>query len=743
MLRDKILVEKLLAYMLLAVLVILPGNASSFIGGLPLTNTQMLIICVVIIGIFFSKSPDKIRWLNIFTILLVLTHIVGYLFLPVGWNVCVYRLNGREPITNKCEKTVRFKDGTRTALPSSINYENKNFPLYFMNDEAFNYYPGDEWDRDHLPYRMTMEGYQYSTGVNSLLLDTSIPGVRVSINGDDKEIKIGVNSLSLMPGTNKINVTYETKRNDSDKISISNEPVTFFKPVGLITRIFVIPFWLLEKTFVVLALLAFMRLIFSEFVKLNNKDKKIYFFIALGLFLVYLCSEYLKNIGKIEVGVFAASLNFLGSDVKMRVLESLGVLLSFAIFPLYFVITQWKIFTAKLSGTLWHYLLIIFFCFTFALAFIKPESTIILAGGNDPRTHEDFSRQVALATDLRSFLTAGEKTVFYYQPMYRYLVGVIHLLFGDSIFAPVFVQLLVASLLIVSLYSLLGKYPKVFRIIFIILFCPLLMIEYTSIFGIALTTMQQALAIPLFLISIILLFGVNKETERNYLIIPLAGVLLGFSLATRTDFLPGILGFLYILFNKISFVKNKKGTITIFAIGLIAPFLFIGFRNAFVAGQFQLIPSSGGVNLLGQFNEFLHISGPTHQGALSLYGKIIKHYAHTPMELINILGVNIMQGFIGYHPWRKFIWYFAFNLLLIYGLLRRPGKSEELKAVMSTVFILVPLILANSFYVVHNGFGMLIQYDFLIILVIVYCLIDIYHGIDLSTLRFNDLKKNV
>lgn len=77
---------------------------------------------------------------------------------------------------------------------------------------------------------------------------------------------------------------------------------------------------------------------------------------------------------------------------------------------------------------------------------------VIQLGGDDPLTYETQARDIVLSGPLMLMGgTAGHAEAFYYQPLYSYVLALMHGLFGEDLFGVVFVQrlLLFATLICV------------------------------------------------------------------------------------------------------------------------------------------------------------------------------------------------------------------------------------------------------------------------------------------------------
>ena len=80
---------------------------------------------------------------------------------------------------------------------------------------------------------------------------------------------------------------------------------------------------------------------------------------------------------------------------------------------------------------------------------------VILSGGNDWLAYESFARDILLNGPLLTEGRAlGQGLPFYYQPLYIYWVALTHLLLGESLFAPLFMNAVLGVATGVGLYLL-------------------------------------------------------------------------------------------------------------------------------------------------------------------------------------------------------------------------------------------------------------------------------------------------
>lgn len=711
--------KKILATLLLFLLVALPSNSATYLHGFPLSAGGAVFFLTLLIGIWMTEWAGGWRFFLWIVVFLIFTHLVGATFLPAGWNVCIRRDTSLGGLKTSCEPTSHFRDGRNSYQLEQISFVGKKFPLNFMNDLSLNFYEGGNFERNTLPYGMKISGYLFGNKSDSnFSVLTTIPNTQIRLNEQTYIARIGLReTYALSGGNNKIDIEYKTQRSDSDLLKITTERTAFTRPIGRSGVAGLMIYKILDTAGFFLLLCVFISETLKSIVILS-KTKRV--FLGFAFFPLLILGNLAGKIVTISLPFVERVLVFLPPayiGLTERIKELLPEILGFAIFPVFFVVVQWVFLSRKMEKTIWQYLFILAFTFIFVANIAPPDSVLILHGGDDPLTHESFSRSVLLSTSLKNFLAAGENTFFYYQPFYRYLLAGFHYLFGEALFGPFLVQTLLVCLLMrntgVFLYSLNKNAAR----IFFVLMLPLLVFNYTSLFGLAVSVMQQAVATPLFLLSIVWLLNLWFYKEKRFWPYFGAGLVFGVSLMTRTDLLPAAPGIALLVWYAVAMFEDKKlrrALEMFFVIGVLLPVLFVGYRNYSIAGKFAVFPQSSGVNLLAPFNNHFHISGPSDTGAAKIYLEIIRIYKHNLIELAVILGRNIAENFVGYDPARILVWLLA-PLSLIIMLFKKAGNFRPLLAIL---LIILPMLLANSFFAPHNGWSMLMHFDFLLVFLI-------------------------
>jgi len=704
---------KIFTSILLLLFAVIPGSHATLFNGLPLSNWETLIVCLSLAVIWlFPFSQERFKRVNFLIIFLIVLNLIGFKLIPYGWSTCVK--SDIDKAKNICESSAEFRKGTTTALFPSINFGQNKLPLFFMNERTFNFYSEGEPDRKHLPYTLDVQAYLFPGNENKLKVDSSIKDVKIILN--DKVIsgsEIFLNSNKW----NHVQVQYSTERNDSDYLRIKTNTPAFYN----ISKTGELPWALAIYRIIFYGLISFLfgLLLLTVFEGLFSIPKTpfwiliILFFISsvtqllpsiipmFSKFLVSLAEKFSPFPWKEEYLSLILNYSYL-FFFALLILLSLGVLLSFS--------RKTKLISAFIV------LFIIFHSFLF-VSVISPYGTLkLLSGGDDPLTHESAARYILTASSFNEVLIADEPNVFYYQPLYRYFLAIFHKFFGESMWGPYFVQTLIVTFsFYFFLKSFLNKNLLGFWS-FVILLIPFTALGLTSIYTVAQDTLQQSFGMPLFLLILSIAFWIlseNKKIQKYWYFV--IGLFFGLDIMIRTDLIPAILGFMVIAFFLIKREGKNKAFISIsMVLAFLVPLIIVVIRNYLVGGKGLLFPTSNEVNLLPNFKDIFPATGPSESTGLEIYWGITKHYSNELSELIKILGLNILNNFIGLNPYRLVIWFGGPVLAAMAAIFT---KGSERKILLSLIMMIFAIVLSNSFYGVHNGFAMLAYIDILLVFV--------------------------
>lgn len=694
---------KFIAVALLILICVLPGSKAGFFNGFPLSAWETVLAISAFIAIGFTPWP-KIKYLKIFLPLclsiLLFFQVLSFWFIPEGWNVCLSSSSSLTALASKCEASLEDPRGETGFNFSDLRFNSKNLPLYFFNNAAsFGYYRKGEPSRNSLPFNLEASAFIFPEKKENLIL-VSNKEIGVNIN-DKKYLYSPVQNEMAFPlepnKINKIEIKYNSKIDKDNILEIQTKSEPFYKAP--------------QKYFVLLAL----------FYKLANY----FLLLAMAVCLIYslslLFSELDKK-NKIFILIFATSLILLAFLLKYKIFKPKELLFVFSLItfstPLVFIAAK-DIVRKKLLPFI--FLVTLAASGILVSAKIGPEEAVIFPGGYDELSHETFSRQFIPATDFQKFLDAPGKVLFYYQPLHRYFLFLLHKFFGEPMWGPYLIQLFLFSSAIFFVIYALAKY---FGLIAALSFSALSFKFYTdSIGSFILSPLQQALALPLFLVSAALIFLIfkNKKTSNKFIIT--LGLLLGSVFMIRTDWFPAVLAFLFLAACALwteSKGRAKIAKLAFLLMGFVVFPLLIGFRNYDSAGQFAIFPTSSYVNLNKNIQK-------TVAGKVEFYessgGKMIKEivgsYRGKYGELGQILWDNANQNIIGKSIWQELLW-LGMLFFSAMGILF-SAKNKKLTTLMiqlTLLFSLLAMAFIGSFFKMHNDSAMKSIYEFLAVIIL-------------------------
>jgi 4-amino-4-deoxy-L-arabinose transferase-like glycosyltransferase len=223
---------------------------------------------------------------------------------------------------------------------------------------------------------------------------------------------------------------------------------------------------------------------------------------------------------------------------------------------------------------------------------------IILSGGNDWLAYESFARDILINGPLLTEGRAlGQGVPFYYQPLYIYWVAATHLVLGESLFAPLFMNAVLGIAAGIGLYFLTRYlFGRAAALVALPLFevCRLTVFAPTA--GLLLS---ENLVIPL--IPILLLVLARLALNGRVSTAAGAGLLFGLAGLARTTplaLLPPAVLILLVAWRRLGI--GWRGIVGRLALLVLVCTLTLGLattRNYVVSGRPVPITSSAGANL--------------------------------------------------------------------------------------------------------------------------------------------------
>lgn len=698
---------------------------------IPFSAWQGLFLIIAIFFVVFSSW----KTLNISKIVLLVSIIVlsGLHFVPAnyisGWSVCLRREVLKESLRTPCEPSSEYKDGSSTFRIPTINWAANFIPLYFMNDkQAFNFYKETEPDRNHLPYSFFADANVRGGNSHELQITTTLKDVAVTVDGNTSHVTSN-NSLSLPENRPyAVHVAYSQIRNVRDALTIDAPIIS--SPIQVAYSIFYI---------VVLgvACTALLVEIGRRLRNLNAKYRKTVLLLLFAslflfiqdeitqwtLFLGFLGIWYTYSPGKNTKAIILPGFIFLGFHVARSMFTSqpfedvflpygAGFLAYIALVS-FFGIAILKKYGKRVLPFILSLLLLSSFAYT---QHLNPYGKLVLfSGGDDELTHEGFAREALLSQHIKSYLTAGENSVFYYQPLYRYILAGIHNFWGESMFGVFTLQTFLLALgFAVLLYAIAAFEISGAALLFSVLFSIINIIPNQSLLTITQRGFQQGIGTPLLFISLALVLVVILRRPTIFLTI-ISGLILGLTISVRSDYLPAIivliLGFIVSLFTVTTW-KKRIQIIVLFAVCFsIFPSLVIT-RNMIIAGSPAFMPTSGLYNLADPYSSVFLGENLKQIGSGQALLYIISSYSGHYSDLLSSLTDHLIKDFIGSLPIRLILWYGALPVFLASLFIISSWQKKVAGIVLILVFF--ALILPSLFFVQHNGVAMLGHYSVLL-----------------------------
>ena len=235
---------------------------------------------------------------------------------------------------------------------------------------------------------------------------------------------------------------------------------------------------------------------------------------------------------------------------------------------------------------------------------------VILSGGNDWLAYEGFARDILINGPLLTEGRAlGQGLPFYYQPLYVYWVALTHLVLGESLFAPLFMNTVLGVGTGIGLYLLTRElFGRLAAVIALLLFEAYRQTVFAPTAGLLLSENLVFPLVPIFLLLLVRLAKTGKLAMAAA-----AGFVLGLGGLARTTplaLLPPAVLILLLAWRRVGVGRFRyggqllslswPGTVGRLALFVVLVFLTLGVattRNYIVSGRPVPITSSAGANL--------------------------------------------------------------------------------------------------------------------------------------------------
>ncbi len=569
---------------LLAVLI--PSVNYGLVNGLPIDNGFEALIIALAAPIAFSKSVSswlagwlqmlkkKLRMAKWFfesllalAVLAVILHAVLYFSASdTGFYAC-YTTPLRASPRGDCEVFYQnpFQRYDISRIDKEMDFFGANWNLSFLNDRDFNFYswvPGNIL-RERMPFSVTWTGTIDLEDTSQIVLDYSGEGSLVvgeqAIELPPSYHTMGRVELDAPAGQSSIRIHYHY---DDEYRTGSDRPYTLLPAFSakfiiddILSPLTTQPadlFWRFLSSLADFFVLLIASVFLCFYGWLFKQDWQILLLICVALIAIW-------RSGQPNWMIWLNAVIFLLFLLHRKPGRSLAV--------------AWLFFITSLVWT-WFYL-------------PSLNATFLRIAGTDMLTYEGFARLILYSGSLQ-----GGEDIFYYQPFYRYLVFIYHLVFGDG---DSLRSAFMFSLILFGIWKLTeeltpsnwSQWKARYKMVFIFICISVLLlindrIMWWVIQGISETATWILLPWGLWLIVV-------KDRQRHAAWI---GLLLGFSLITRTNHLPAIV-FLLLFYGLVTRAVKPVAIATAIT---ACVFTLPGLHNLYFGGQFLLLPTSSNIS---------------------------------------------------------------------------------------------------------------------------------------------------
>ena len=670
----KSLIANLLLTALTIVFIILPGTNLTPFDGLPLNHVESLtaIIWLILVWAAPWQRPSRLNiTIPASLVVLIALQSIGVFFIPSGWSVCLRRGVAVDQLTTPCEPSAQFRLGDPTYILTTLNFQDRTFPLHFMNNmKLFNFHEPGEPDQQHLSYQLLAQAYFRPSHDASLTLTTSIP-TQITIDDNKWDIPADNSATVTLPAnrTSHVQLTYAAARQDFQHWQVTTSAQPFTGPVFPSASLL----WLYKTIFypiLLLPLLAMLSPVTRQFLKLTSRSQ------------------------------LAIALSFLALSLWWH--SSQAPYLFFTLFTLYL---GWHAFAQPPSE---RRLLLAFFLILLLLAthrFVSvytpyPDMTMGTVG-RDTWAHLSVARNQIITRNWSEFI--GQHP-FYYQPMHQYILAVILKVMDESLWSVYLVQTFLAALGVTLTIRLFLQYSTaltafVFSIALLSLNgFGLVQYPWLSPFNITNTTFQHGMATPLIILVTLCLIEIMFRRPLHPICHLSLGLLMGLALMTRMDYLPlmavvavYIPAFLWR--HKIN--RASLVVILMLAFGLTFFPSLVVLKNYLATGAIILSPTSTTMNAFSGFRHIVpYASKPITAG--QMITKIIVWYQNNSSYygLLLALTSNLKDNFIGSILQHQLLWHIS-PVIAFFALLQ--GKKSERLAIFLLLLCFFTVVTLNLF----------------------------------------------
>ena len=555
--------------MLLLLAILVPSNNEAMFSGLPLSTWPEGLALLLLIPLFNQHlrsgwvfwMEQRHQWVKYLLLTLVIVLKVSLYFANIdrGFKSC-YQVVGVEPPNGQCElsfENPNFRYQV-TRIDKTLFFNLNQWNLSFLNTQNYNYYADlGNIDRNRVPFLVNWIGNSsFKTG-DSLTIDYTGSAI----------VTIGSQTVQLGPA-------YQNVKTIKMDVPSGTQPVRvsyLFDDGYRIGKFVPGPFAILRINVVngnhSLPLSA-PELAFPWQVNIIVADSLLW--MLLGMLFIYL-ARLLRPAWR---GIL---LFFVLGWVAWWSLPELTFMAIMALAMTWLLLWQGNhrmlLAYATLAILLW---------FRVLIYLPDPSFSVLRVDTSDMLTYESFARNILLTHTLEA-----SEAVFYYQALFRYIVFILHMIFGESDMLRSMMVLLILNMGIFLNANLMYKNLQksfLFKGLGWLAYIGLVVLSASNVVFL----IQQGISEVMSWIFMLYAFYIFVSGAEKFWLA--AAALIGLAVANRYNQLPA-LGFLFLVFNMPLFKTRKK--LVIISIAVIVLILaLLPLHNWVYGHQLAFMPTS-------------------------------------------------------------------------------------------------------------------------------------------------------
>jgi len=648
--------------LLLIGLALLPGHSDSIFSGMPLNNKTEFLTFIFIISFSFGlvlikKINFKINR-SIAILLLTVSLLLPlkfYLFKNSenkGFKAC-YRALINELSERKCEFSTDylFNSGDFTRYDETIDFYSTNWNLGFWNELRFNIYQIEgNLIRERNPFEVIWQG-DVALNANSIIEVEYTGEGKLKISNSEinlpahykSKAKVRVRALEEIIKTDNTLAPIELYYKFQDFSQIGMPKDVLGPNASIKVKLFKDSKEELLRRFSIARTNSLLKLTFS----------------LIDLLTAILFLSVIISLG-------------------MLILRERKILLVMYLVLIAFFLINFSFKTLDISS---------FFYNKYKsqdLDFSNISTVFYRDPGSDELTYESYATDMLKKGTVKDFLR-GEEDVFYYQPGFRYLLALMHVLFGDGNRGIIFFWQILFLISLFFIFDFLSR--KIDSTPFLIFLMLFLLVFVKAINKNIAYGASEPPSWFFLIFAIYFLFGV--VSYRRYF---LGIVLLAFSSLIRVNYLPGCIFIIVAFYLYLFSFKKEEGL-------LKKNLVFIGVSSFLFISIYSLIP----LHNYHYGNKFIltTIASLHHETLIFAPSKLLNIF--NDISVVTFLLKKLKFIFLR-PPFLYYSLFYIFWLVSFVHNLRQFIKNKELQYFVNILLLIVPLIffLPNIFYIAGN-----------------------------------------